>query len=104
MRLIDENGKDIIEKDCDLTIGEIIETDYVAPEAYDTIDNVTKFALNPEDFERVRMYRLYTDMDYQLIESNKKNQEREEMLSDLPDTLSTIDDALCFMYEMMIGE
>lgn len=104
MRLIDENGNDILEKDCDLSAGEIVETDYASPEAYESIDNVAKFALEPGDFERVRMYRKYKEIDYQLIEDNEKIQEREELLSNLPGTLSTIDDALCFMFEMMIGE
>lgn len=104
MRLIDENGKSIKEKDCDLSIGEIIEMDYVDPAAYDTIDNVNKFALDESDFERVRMYRKFTDMDYQVMESNEKNQQREELMEELPETLSDIDDAICTLYEMTIGE
>lgn len=104
MRLIDENGNDILEEDCDLTIGEIIETDYVPPEAYDTIDDIVKFALDESDYEHVRMYRLYTDIDYSLMESISKQEQREALLNELPDTLSDIDDAICTLYEMTIGE
>lgn len=104
MRLIDENGNDILEEDCDLTIGQIIETDYVSPEAYDSIDNVTKFALDEDDFEHVRMYRKYTEMDYAAKELGEKQEQREEMLEALPGNLSDIDDAICALYEMTIGE
>lgn len=104
MRLIDEHGNDILEEECDLTKGEIIETDWVDPAAYETIDNETKFALDDSDYEHVRMYRKYTDIDYQAIELDKMNQQREEMLGELPSTLSDIDDAICTLYEMTIGE
>lgn len=104
MRLIDENGNDILEEDCDLTIGEIIETDYVSPEAYDSIDNVTKFALDESDFEHVRMYRKYTEMDYAAKELGEKQEQREELLDELPDTLSDTDDALCALYETNLAQ
>lgn len=104
MRLIDQNGNDILKEDCDLTIGEIIETEYVSPEAYDSIDNVVKFALDEDDYEHVRMYRLYTELDYQAMEDSIKQEQRDELLNELPDTLSDIDDAICTLYEMTIGE
>lgn len=99
MRLIDEDGNDILEEDCDLSIGEIIETDYISQEAYDSIDNIVKFALAEDDYEHVRMYRLYTDMDYQIKELNEKQEQREALLNELPDTLADTDDALCALYE-----
>lgn len=99
MRLIDEDGNDILEEDCDLNIGEIIETTYVSPEAYDSIDNIVKFALNDDDYEQVRMYRKYTEMDYHIKELDEKQAQREALLNELPDTLADTDDALCALYE-----
>lgn len=104
MRLIDENGNDIREEDCDLSKGEIIEKDYVSPEAYDSIDNVNKFAIDDDDVEHVRMYRRYTELDYLAKEHGAKLDAREELMDELPDTLSDIDDAICTLYEMTIGE
>lgn len=104
MRLIDEDGNDILEEDCDLSIGEIIETDYIPQEAYDSIDNIVKFALAEDDYEHVRMYRKYTDMDYQLKELNEKQAKREALLNELPDTLADTDDALCALYETNLAQ
>lgn len=104
MRLIDQNGNDILKEDCDLTIGEIIETEYVSPEAYDSIDNVVKFALDEDDYEHVRMYRLYTELDYQAMEDNIKQEQRDELLNELPYTLSDTDDALCELYETTLAQ
>lgn len=104
MRLIDENGNDILEEDCDLSKGEIIETDYVSPEAYDSIDNIVKFALDESDYEHVRMYRLYTEMDYLAKEYGEKLDEREALLNELPDTIADTDDALCELYETTLTQ
>lgn len=104
MRLIDENGNDILEEDCDLTIGEIIETVYVSPEAYDSIDNIVKFALDDDDYQHVRMYRQYTDMDYRVMELDAKEAQNEALLNELPDTIADTDDALCELYETTLAQ
>lgn len=101
MRLIDEEGNDINEEDCDLTNGEIVETSYISQEAYDSIDNITKFAFDEDDFEPVRMYRLFTDMDYSVKEQTQTQEERDALLSELPDLLASTDDAICSLYEMV---
>lgn len=104
MRLIDQNGNPIEEANCDLSLGEIIETDWVDPAAYETVDNITKFALDESDYEHVRMYRLYTELDYQAIEDDIKRKEQDEVLNNLPDTLADTDDALCELYETTLSQ
>lgn len=96
MRTIDINGNEI--ENPDLTKGELVDTLYAPPEAYDTIDNVTKFALEPEEFEHLYVYKELTE---EQIAERKRNQELAEAQQNLPETQSDTDDAICALYEQI---
>lgn len=55
MRILDEQGRERTEADCDLTAGVLLEETVIRPEAA-PIDNVTKFAWAEEDYETIRRY------------------------------------------------
>lgn len=62
MRIIDEyTGKELNEAQIDHARGVLVEAMRAKPGAYDTIDNVRKFALSAEDYEAVMVYRAYTE-------------------------------------------
>lgn len=62
MRIIDEcTGKELTEAQIDPARGVLVEAMRARPGAYDTIDNVRKFALAAEDYEAVMVYRAYTE-------------------------------------------
>lgn len=62
MRIIDEyTGKELTEAQIDPARGVLVEAMRAKPGAYDTIDNVRKFALAAEDYEAVMVYRAYTE-------------------------------------------
>ena len=62
MRIIDdETGKELTEAQADPARGILSEAMRTKPGAYDTIDNVSKFALSDEDYEAVMVYRKYTE-------------------------------------------
>lgn len=62
MRIIDEyTGKELTEAQIDHARGVLVEAMRAKPGAYDTIDNVRKFALSAEDYEAVMVYRAYTE-------------------------------------------
>lgn len=49
--------------DPDLTAGYTMETVWASPEAYATIDGITKHALADEDYEVVQMYHQWTEQE-----------------------------------------
>ena len=55
MRILDEQGRERTEADCDLTAGVLLEETVIRPEAA-PVDNVTKFAWAEEDYETIRRY------------------------------------------------
>ena len=55
MRILDEQGRERAEADCDLTAGVLLEETVIRPEAA-PIDNVTKFAWAEEDYETILRY------------------------------------------------
>lgn len=62
MRIIDEyTGKELKEAQIDPERGVLVEAMRAKPGAYETIDNVRKFALSAEDYEAVMVYRAYTE-------------------------------------------
>lgn len=62
MRIVDEyTGKELTEAQVDPARGVLVEAMRAKPGAYDTIDNVRKFALAAEDYEAVMVYRAYTE-------------------------------------------
>ena len=62
MRIIDEyTGKELTDAQIDPARGVLVEAMRAKPGAYETIDNVRKFALSAEDYEAVMVYRAYTE-------------------------------------------
>ncbi len=55
MRLLDENNNEILESDCDLSIGYIQKETIIRPGAT-PIDDITKFAWDDDDYETIRRY------------------------------------------------
>jgi hypothetical protein len=86
MRYIDVNRQEMpdnFNKD-DYTIA---EATIAKDGAYDTIDNVTKFFLNQDDYEKV--YMCYPKV------------ENENIISPIEETLIEHDQALCDLYEIL---
>lgn len=73
MRIIDELTNQEITNP-DLRAGELQETQWASPEALDTIDNVTKFALDDSDWETVQIYHRYTAEEIAQREYNDERQ------------------------------
>lgn len=62
MKIYDsETGEELTEAQADPQRGFLGEAVRARPGAYDTIDNVRKFALAAEDYEAVMVYRAYTE-------------------------------------------
>lgn len=59
MRIIDEQTQQEISA-ADLTKGFTVAGTWASPEAYASIDNITKFALADDDYEDVLIYHEYT--------------------------------------------
>lgn len=64
MKIYDiETGEELTEAQADTQRGCLAEAIRAKPGAYETIDNVRKFALSEEDYEAVLVYRAYTEED-----------------------------------------
>lgn len=75
----------------DLSIGELsTQSMWASPEAYATIDNVTKFALDESDYEIVQFYHAWTDEELERIEKSKNEQEHREIMESLPDAIAEL--------------
>lgn len=62
MKIYDiETGEELTEGQADQQRGCLAEAMRAKPGAYETIDNVRKFALTEEDYEAVLVYRAYTE-------------------------------------------
>ena len=62
MKIYDsETGEELTEAQADTQRGCLAEAMRAKPGAYETIDNVSKFALSAEDYEAVMVYRAYTE-------------------------------------------
>lgn len=91
MKIYDsETGEELTEEQADTQRGIISEAMRAKPGAYETIDNVVKFALSAEDYESVLIYRAYTAEDLRAIaleqaraELEQANEEWEEALAAL---------------------
>jgi hypothetical protein len=60
--------------------------------AYDTIDNVTKFALSDDDYEEYEEFIEYTEEELMRREKdNAQRTERDEFLSEAPNRMSTVE-------------
>ena len=62
MKIYDsETGEELTEAQADTQRGCLSEAMRAKPGAYETIDNVRKFALSADDYEAVMVYRAYTE-------------------------------------------
>lgn len=107
MRVIDEATQQEIANP-DLTAGELRKAMWASFEAYATIDNVVKFALDDDDYEEVQLYHAWTAEEIGHREESKreaeKTIERETLLGELPDTLADSDAAICELYETTLAQ
>ena len=107
MRVIDEATQQEIANP-DLNAGELRRAMWASSEAYATIDNVVKFALDDDDYEEVQLYHAWTaeeiDQSEELKRESEKAIERETLLGELPDTLADSDSAICELYETTLAQ
>ena len=107
MRVIDEATQQEIANP-DLNAGELRKAMWASSEAYATIDNVVKFALDDDDYEEVQLYHVWTAEEIDQRKESKreaeKSIERETLLGELPDTLAGSDAAICELYETTITQ
>lgn len=89
MRIIDETTQREVTNP-DLTIGELKDAIWARPEAYATIDNVTKFALDDSDYETVQLYHRWTSEEIAQREESKRQQEHQELMDSLPDAMADL--------------
>lgn len=62
MLIVDERtGEYLTEEQADPARGRLAKAVRARPGAYDTVDNVRKFALSAEDYEEVIVYASYTE-------------------------------------------
>lgn len=91
MRIIDELTNQEITNP-DLTRGVLYETIWASPEAYATIDDVTKFALADDDYETVQLYHVYTDAEIEQQAYDKELNAKHELMNALPDAVADLSD------------
>lgn len=89
MRIIDEITQQEITNP-DLSAGELSESRWARPEAYASIDNVTKFALDEIDYETVQIYHKWTPEELAEKEASEAEQDRQEIMDSLPDALAEL--------------
>lgn len=88
-------------KNPDLSAGYLsAPTEWASPTAYETIDNITKFALGEDDYETVCFYHVWTEDEIAAMERTSKIQEQEKYDRELLDSMDAI---ICELYEMVIG-
>lgn len=109
MRILNDDNVEIQESDIDLSIGECHIEFYVDPSAYDTIDNITKFALDDSDYEEILRYHVYTQAEIEMFnrahEEQKKQEILEKMIAEVPQTIEAhsemINDITLIIAEMI---
>lgn len=93
MRIINEITQQEITNP-DLTNGELSESLWARPEAYASIDNVTKFALDDSDYEVVKIYHAYTEEEIAEREESERQRERQEIIDLLPDAFADLSEVV----------
>lgn len=86
MRIIDDKTKQEITNP-DLTVGVLFDGEYVSPEAYAAIDNVTKFAIDDSDYEQVQYYHRWTPEEIAQREQAEAEAARQAVINAMPETL-----------------
>lgn len=107
MKIIDELTNQEITNP-DISVGELREAIWASPEAYASIDNVEKFALDDSDYEEVQLYHRWTEEEIAQREEAEreaaKRESRETLLDELPETLADSDAAICELYETALAQ
>lgn len=81
MRTLDDITYDEVTNP-DLTAGYVSEPTMYAPrDAYTTIDNITKFALDEDDYEEVLLYHRWTPEEIAERGENERRVEQEEIMA-----------------------
>ena len=98
VKIIDKNTQREITNP-DLTLGYLSHcSNWASKDKYDTIDNITKFALDETDYEEVDLYIRYTEEDYLAMEQSRLQEIKEENIDSIPE----MDAAICSLYEEYI--
>lgn len=84
MRILDKNGKELLEAEVDLTLGYLTDGTAIKVDAA-PIDDVTKFAWDDDDYEPVQYYHLYSD---ELQEESAPTQE--DRIAELEEALEML--------------
>lgn len=109
MRIVDVDGNAVISPD--LVAGYLVKETAIRVDA-DQIDDIKKFAWADGDYEDVLVYRSYsTDEREAIAAAEKKEAEREELISSAENRLSLIeaaqldiDEALVAIYESKVSK
>lgn len=107
MKIIDEMAQTEVFNP-DLEKGYLYQSIWASPEAYASVDNVTKFALDEEDYEEVLIYHVWTEDELEEQERQKEfelqNELRETMLSELPDIQEATMEAIIEIGDMVASQ
>lgn len=88
MVIIDELTQSEIESP-DLSAGELSSpTMWAAPEAYATIDNIMKFALDDSDYEEVQIYHRWTTEEIAQQQESAAQAARQDVINGLPEVVA----------------
>ena len=100
--IIDENDKEIINPD--LENGYLIDITIAKPGAYETIDNVTKYALDDADYIPAQRYIAIDPKEKAAQEAEtKKRIDRERFLNTAPTQISDIMQAVAELGVLFTG-
>lgn len=90
MRIIDVDSNQEVTSP-DTTVGYVYgPIMWASPEAYETIDDETKFALDKDDYEKVLAYHKYTDEEMAAIAEQERLREQQEIMDSLPDAMADL--------------
>lgn len=89
MKIIDELTNEEIANP-DLSVGILFETLWASPEAWATIDNVNKFALDDGDYEDVYLYHIWTQAELEAQEREKADREKQQLINLLPNAIAEL--------------
>ena len=98
MRIIDEITNEEIKKP-DLASGELRDAIWASPEAYATIDDVTKFALDDDDYEEVQIYHRWTADEIAQREAEEAEAAKQELIDALPDAIAELSEIVSNIME-----
>ena len=98
MRIIDEITNEEIKKP-DLASGELHDAIWASPEAYATIDDVTKFALDDDDYEEVQIYHRWTADEIAQREAAEAEAAKQELIDALPDAIAELSEIVSNIME-----